>query len=393
MSKNNMEADEIARTGPQMGYSQEAHLFFQDAPSGRQSVQARNKKGRQRSKKAKPKDSPLNAREVSINSATDDDNQSVASSTSVDTKDAKSLPIKTGKPNHHTKPSALHRLHSESCFNSDLEDHPLYNSGDLYLHDNSMAPAALELKRQLSGSHDFVDYLDLSNARFNLNDIDFRIANHIGKVNLDNNRLHKMPLKFLMLPKLRSISCASNLIKSVEIHTRLLHLAVLELPSNKLTKFPSADTLDKLPQLRNLILYNNNIADIPYRSVEKLAALGRIEEINLSYNELKTLPSQIGNLTSLTALRLASNLLHSLPETITDLHGVSDINFDIDGNRLSYPPQVSYCIYCSGFCFRQCTRFASTVAVTVVVVVESGSTRSVCRNTILQSSRAGAVIQ
>lgn len=365
-----MEADEAARTGAQLGRSYEIMFEFDEGPRVRQAVESRQKWPRRKPNKPKPtkhsqSTTPkgglalaLEGVEVGKWRTVDEDPNSLsdgfASVTvcSVDSKEAKAAIVKTGKPNHHQKSSSQFHLGS---LTDDRVDGPLYNSGDQVFSRKKLEPAALELERQVSGSHDYLDCLDLSNARFNLEENDIKITNRIGKVNLDHNRLHEMPLKYLKLPKLKSISMASNLIKSVELppFVRLQHLAILELPSNKLKKFPSADTLERLPQLRSLILYNNNITDVPYRSVEKLISLGKIEEINLSYNMLSSLPRQIGLLTSLTTLRLANNNLQSLPETITGLCKISDFNFEIEGNRLSCPPQVraKLCIVMYGTAF------------------------------------------
>lgn len=278
----------------------------------------------------------------------DDDTSSVISTTSsVDStmslKGTQAIPKKTGKPMHQRSLSA-EVSHLRNMTEDEQEDGAGSGSYAAPRSGSSLPPAALKLERQLSGSDVYIDYLDLSDSRYDWKQYPFEINKVIGSVNLSNNNLYDMPYNFLQLPQLRAISFASNLIRNVEISHRMEHLTVLELQSNKISTFPSAEVLDNLPVLKKLILFNNAIKDIPKESVLKLAAMNTIEEINISYNGLTSLPSQIGKLASLTALRLSNNKLRSLPVNITALN-IADSYFSIFGNRLSSPPQVSLCLH------------------------------------------------
>lgn len=229
--------------------------------------------------------------------------------------------IKTGKPNHQSKSPAP----------------DLYNISE---HDANISfPPAMLLQRQLSGSGDHLNCLDLSDLRHDWKLGPFEVNPAIRRVNLTNNNLREIPEQFLQLPQLTAITFASNWLRSIDITHTMTHLAVLEMPFNKITKFPSETVLHNLPALKKLILFNNLIKDIPKECVQKLASRGVIQEINLSFNLLSTLPNNISKLTSLSVLRLSNNNLQFLPATIADLQ-FSDSKFSILRNRLSSPPQV-----------------------------------------------------
>lgn len=287
-----------------------------------------------------------NKKVVKVMKQQQDDTSSVASAASSADSLGSSRPTtpvikKTGKPMHQRNQSVelshLHDIFEDEQDN--LEGSGLLSSSAASY--SSLPSVALKLERQLSSSSgDYIDYLDLSNTRYDWNHYPFDIKQTIGKVNLSANNLNDMSSNFLQFPQLRAISFAANRIKMVEMPNQMKHLTVLELQSNKISEFPSADVLANLPVLKKLILFDNAIENIPKKSVLKLAELGRIEEINISYNKLCSLPSKMGEMTSLTALRLSNNKLLSLPVSITKLN-IVDSNFSIFKNHLSSPPQAS----------------------------------------------------
>ncbi|MBR8827889.1 MAG: leucine-rich repeat domain-containing protein, partial [Gomphosphaeria aponina SAG 52.96 = DSM 107014] len=61
-----------------------------------------------------------------------------------------------------------------------------------------------------------------------------------------------------------------------------------------------------------------------------------LTELNLSYNQLSSLPSEITNLTNLTRLDLSDNQLSSLPSEITNLTNLTSL--DLRNNQLSSLP-------------------------------------------------------
>lgn len=105
------------------------------------------------------------------------------------------------------------------------------------------------------------------------------------------------------------LECFDNPIFKIENR----HIVELDLTRNNLRSLPEG-----IGNLKSLIILNlegNGLKSIP-RSIENLKSL---IELNLSYNSLISLPEGIGNLKSLENLYVKVNRLTSLPESIGNL--------------------------------------------------------------------------
>jgi Leucine-rich repeat (LRR) protein len=83
--------------------------------------------------------------------------------------------------------------------------------------------------------------------------------------------------------------------------------------------------------LRTLVLADNQLTELP----SSFAQLSRLRELNLSKNQLRTLPDKAGiwALTGLTNLQLADNHLRKLPAGLARLQHL--VELDVSGNYLS----------------------------------------------------------
>lgn len=90
-------------------------------------------------------------------------------------------------------------------------------------------------------------------------------------------------------------------------------LQVLCLSNNQLRKLPSQ--IGNLKKLRELDLEENELDAVP----SEIGFLQLLTKLWLQSNKLVTLPRTIGNLSSLTDLRVGENNLTSLPEEIGEL--------------------------------------------------------------------------
>jgi Leucine-rich repeat (LRR) protein len=106
-------------------------------------------------------------------------------------------------------------------------------------------------------------------------------------------------------------------------------LQYLDLSENQLTSLP--DSIGNITNLTELYLYYNQLTSLP-DSIENLTNL---TELNLSSNELRSLPDSIGNLKNLTKLALRNNQLTSLPDSIGNLSDL--IELDLSNNPLPQP--------------------------------------------------------
>lgn len=134
-----------------------------------------------------------------------------------------------------------------------------------------------------------------------------------------------------------------------------VNLTSLNLCSNKLTNL--GDGLFKLTRLRRLELSDNQITTICHQfqnltkleelflahncvsNITILCNLTSLTRLDISYNQLTDLPSQMSNLTNLVNLDLMSCNLFNLPNEISALTELQSL--DISANNLSeFPPSM-----------------------------------------------------
>ena len=116
------------------------------------------------------------------------------------------------------------------------------------------------------------------------------------------------------------------------------NLLMVDLSCNRLTSFLSADVLKALVSLTALNFSANSLTDIAEEALQVIALQGTLSELDLSYNELMELPPGVCHITSLKSLYLQENMLVEIPTEFLQLKDTL-IEFDIDGNNLSYPLQ------------------------------------------------------
>lgn len=93
----------------------------------------------------------------------------------------------------------------------------------------------------------------------------------------------------------------------------------LDLSGNQLTSLP--ESLGQLVGLQSLYLSGNRLTSLP----ESLGQLASLQSLNLSFNQLTSLPEWLGQLTSLEALNLSYTRLTSLPESLARLDNLSQL--------------------------------------------------------------------
>ena len=139
------------------------------------------------------------------------------------------------------------------------------------------------------------------------------LADSLEILNLSGNRLTGLPDWLPELKKLRILFCSNNPFQHVpEVLSRC---PVLEMIGFKSCQIQTVSPFALPPQLRWLILTDNQLTDIP-------AALGRcprLQKLMLSGNRLVTLPPELAGCRNLELLRLAANQFAFFPEWLWDL--------------------------------------------------------------------------
>ena len=108
----------------------------------------------------------------------------------------------------------------------------------------------------------------------------------------------------------------------------------LYLDNNQLQSIPSE--IGQLSTLKTLYLDNNQLQSIP----SEIGQLSMLQELYLAYNQLQSIPPEIGRLSMLRELSLYGNQLQSIPSEIGQLSMLQELH--LDNNQLqSIPPEIS----------------------------------------------------
>ncbi|KAI9314799.1 hypothetical protein BX666DRAFT_1963691 [Dichotomocladium elegans] len=181
-----------------------------------------------------------------------------------------------------------------------------------------------------------------------------------GLVELDisRNRLSHLPNNLAMLNHLKILNVSSNLLTTVPpVLYSLTQLQVLNLSQNLITSIPP-DMPVCLPNLKTLcmaancieridadiglwdqmehfqlgsVFGGNRLSHIP----DKIADMHRLQELDLSHNRLRSLPSNM-RLTALVHLNVSDNQLDTLPKSIAQCRNLKTLN--VSKNHLTTLP-------------------------------------------------------
>ncbi len=106
----------------------------------------------------------------------------------------------------------------------------------------------------------------------------------------------------------------------------------LDLSGEDLTTIP--DDIGKITSLARLNLSNNRLSELP----ESLGQLNRLVHLDVSDNQLQSLPESLGEIKRLSVLKAGNNHLTLLPDSIGNLTRLSDL--ELNENRLTYIPDT-----------------------------------------------------
>ncbi|XP_036046569.1 leucine-rich repeat-containing protein 40 isoform X3 [Onychomys torridus] len=157
--------------------------------------------------------------------------------------------------------------------------------------------------------------LDLSNNRLATVPAGFALLSSLLRLNLSSNQLKSLPAEISRMKRLKHLDCDSNLLETVPPDVGSMEsLELLYLRRNKLRvlpEFPSSR------QLKELYLSENQIEML---GAEHLQHLQAILVLDLRGNKLQSVPEEMALLQSLERLDLSNNDISSLPCSLGNLH-------------------------------------------------------------------------
>ncbi|NXX33931.1 MFHA1 protein, partial [Nicator chloris] len=153
-------------------------------------------------------------------------------------------------------------------------------------------------------------------------------------LNLSGRGLEELPEEVgAALSGLRVLSLRRNRLGRLPAAAlrHLGRLAELDLSHNRLRGLGDGGALAGLRGLRKLSLSHNELGAEGPGLPPRLAELGCLEELDLSFNRLRRLPEGLGRLRHLRTLDVDHNLLPSFPAPLLELSALEEL--DCSGNR------------------------------------------------------------
>ncbi|MBD2753880.1 leucine-rich repeat domain-containing protein [Spirosoma validum] len=185
----------------------------------------------------------------------------------------------------------------------------------------------------------------------------FTRNNHLRSLNLQGNRLTRIPASVRLNRQLESLWMGNNELKGLDIKPlrplrrlndlnlyntgltqlpkaigKLKHVKVLDLYYNKFTELPRQ--LGRMKRLEQLAIAHNNINELP----TSLSKLRQLQVLFAHHNRLSQLPAELGRLKKLRVLDLGYNWYTTAPGVLSSLSSLEEVG--LNNNQLQEFPSV-----------------------------------------------------
>ena len=153
----------------------------------------------------------------------------------------------------------------------------------------------------------------------------------LEEINLNFNKLNLKKRDIRRMSKVEDVLLAGNGLKKLPDNVGVLRCESLNLSKNQLNSLPKS--FAELKQARYLIFYDNAFESIP----EELAGFKDLKHLDFYKNKITEIPDFIGDMDNLQQLFLSFNKIEEIPDTLRNLKRLK--YFYIHHNELHFIPE------------------------------------------------------
>ena len=153
----------------------------------------------------------------------------------------------------------------------------------------------------------------------------------LEEINLNFNKLNLKKRDIRRLSKVEDVLLAGNGLKKLPDNVGVLRCESLNLSKNQLSTLPKS--FAKLKQAKYLIFYDNKFESIP----EELAGFKDLRHLDFYKNNISEIPDFVGDMDNLHQLFLSFNQIEEIPDTLRNLKRLK--YFYIHHNELHFIPE------------------------------------------------------